>query len=429
MDFAKSTFLDTTGLGLINNSEILSISLVFTDFPSNLDLKPLNRDRFIQLNKYLPNAIKNKNIRWQVIRQMDGFDKKSAEGMIHGFVINYRLPITEKGWKKEMDYIFAVTPEPEDEPAVETKPEPKKKINNWDAKYRSQIAYTLVYDRTVKKVSNDKKSVQKDFRKKDSIVAFKTTLAKNLKIITGNETEIDLTKDSVYVLLDALPEDESKYVPPREKPKVVIKKDSTFFRAIERNKFRNLLIVADVTTSMSPYNAQVIMWVSKQIDKNNLKALVCFNDGDGKQTELKELGNTGGIYGAVYENPTQIGELFESTMQKGGGGDFAENNCEAIIKAIEMFADYEDIILVADSWAPVRDIALVDKIKKPVRVLVCGNELGPHPDYVTIAMQTKGSLHFADDDVMYFEELKVGKIQNIHGTNYIIKNGKVAYAR
>lgn len=432
MNFAKSSFLDTAGLAMINDAEILSISLVFTDFPSNLDLKPLNKSRFIQLNKYLPNAIKNKYIRWQVIRQMDGFDKKTAENMLHGFVINYRLPVTKKSWQNEMDYIYAVTPEPVKEEVLpeDIPPPPRKKVNNWNAKYTSQISYTILFDRTVKKVSQNKLELQKYYRKKDSLIALSTQQALQYKVVIKNDENIDLKRDSVYVLLDALQEDESKFIPPRPKPQVVIKKDSTFFNAIERNGFRNLLVVADVTTSMSPYNAQVIQWVSKQINKNNLKAMVCFNDGDGKKQEDKIIGSTGGIYGAVYENPTQIGTLFEDAMRKGSGGDLQENDCEALIKAIEMFSDYDEIILVADSWAPVRDIELVHKIKKPVKVLVCGNELGPHPDYVTIALYTNGSLHFADDDVLQFFELKAGKVQNIHGTNYIVKaDGKVAYAK
>ena len=52
MQFGKSNFVDTTGIHQLNNTEILSIDLVFTDYPSNLDLKPLNKQRFLQLNKY-----------------------------------------------------------------------------------------------------------------------------------------------------------------------------------------------------------------------------------------------------------------------------------------------------------------------------------------------------------------------------------------
>ena len=179
---------------------------------------------------------------------------------------------------------------------------------------------------------------------------------------------------------------------------------------------------------MSVYNAQVIQWVALQGNQQNLKALVCFNDGDGKATEQKTIGSTGGMYGEAFNNPTQIGDLMEAVMQKGSGGDVPENNCEAIIKATEMFANYKDVVLIADSWAPVRDIELVNKITKPIKVIVCGNDLGPHPDYVTIAFTTNGSLHFNDEDVYDFSSLANNKILTIKGTNYMLKNGKVVYA-
>lgn len=432
MEFCKSQFVDTTGIYLLQNAELLSINLVFTDYPSSLDLKPLNRSRFIQLNKYLPNAIKNVHTQWQVIRQMDGADKNSAKDMLHGFVINYRLPVTLKSWNKELDYIRAITPDPvvipEPDEIVEDIPKKKEKVRHWDAIHNAQNTYNVLFDRFVKKISHNKKLIDEEFAKRDSIVIFSTKDALRYKIISGKEKDIDVKKDSVFILLDALPKKEVVIPPARVKPKVVFKKDSTVINIFTRNKLTNLLVVADVTTSMSPYNAQLIQWVSHLTNEHNLKALVCFNDGDGKQTEQKVIGNTGGIYGEVYTSATQLGDLMEKVMSKGSGGDFPENDCEAILKGIEQFKDYESIALIADSWAPVRDIELVHLIKKPVNVIVCGNDLGPHPDYVAIAYFTKGVLSFNDIDVTDFSALTQGKIMNIKGTNYILKNGKVVYA-
>jgi hypothetical protein len=130
MEFCKSKFIDTAGIYLLQNAEILSINLIFTDYPSSLDLKPLNRSRLIQLNKYLPAAMQNKNTQWLIIRQMDGYDKNSAKDMFHGFVVNYRLPIEAKERKLETDYIKFVTPDPipeVEEEVVEKVPAKKKK--------------------------------------------------------------------------------------------------------------------------------------------------------------------------------------------------------------------------------------------------------------------------------------------------------------
>jgi len=147
MEFCKSKFVDTTGMYILQNAEILSINLIFTDYPSSLDLKPLNRSRFIQLNKYLPNAILNKNTQWLVIRQMNGYDKNSAKDMFHGFVINYRLPIAHKERKQEIDYIKFVIPDPIPEPeeeVVEKIPAKKEKVRHWDVIRNGETKYNIL---------------------------------------------------------------------------------------------------------------------------------------------------------------------------------------------------------------------------------------------------------------------------------------------
>lgn len=430
MEFCKSKFVDTTGMYLLQDAEILSINLVFTDYPSSLDLKPLNRSRFIQLNKYLPNAIQNKNTQWLVIRQMNGYDKTTAKDMFHGFVINYRLPVQQKERKQEIDYIRFVTPDPIPEPEevlVERVPEKKEKVRHWDIIRNGETKYNVLLDRFIKKISNDKLAVDEEFKKRDTIVIMTRKNALRYKIINGREKELDAKKDSIYVLLDALPK-EIQHIPPRVKPKVILKKDSTFFNIVGRNKFKDILVIADVTTSMNQYNAQVVQWIAMQTNQKSLRALVCFNDGDAKQTEDKVIGATGGIYGEAFSSPTQIGDLMEKAMAMGSGGDIAENNCEAIIKAINMFSNYEDIVLIADSWSPIRDIELLPQITKPIKVIVCGNDLGPHPDYVSLAYFTKGSLHFEDADIFDFSLLSENKVMNIKGTNYILKNDRVVYS-
>jgi hypothetical protein len=433
MPFGKSEFNDTTGIFLLHDADILSINLVFTDFPANLNLKPLNKQRFIQLIKYLPSSTINPYTKWQVIRQMNGSTQQTAKGMLHGFVINYRKKFTKEDTNKELDYIRFVTPDAEPiklDEVVEEQQKPRGKVRYWEIIHGTSRKDEITFlDRTLKEIHHDKKVVEAKFKKGDSIIAITPLNAYRNKLITGKEQNINLKADSLFVLLDVLPlVDNRPIIPVRNKVPVVIKKDSTVINCIRRNKFKNILVVADVTSSMSPYNAQIIQWLGIESQKNNLQAMVCFNDGDGKQIEQKVISSTGGIYGEVYKNTNQIEELIEQVMQKGSGGDSPENDCEALIKAIELFSNYDDIVLVADSWAPVRDISLVNKISKPIKIIICGNELGPHPDYVTIALQTNGSLHFSDEDVSDFSALKQSKILNIKGTNYLLKDGKVIYA-
>lgn len=425
MQFGKSEFVDTTGLYVLRNADILSIDLVFTDYPAKLDLKALNKSRFIELSKLLPRAMKNVYTQWQIFRQMDGNTKESAKGMLHGFVINYRLKESIDETVKEIELLKSVTPELIEKKRDDENIKPNAKPNHWALMHDDRKLKYMVYkERLVKGINPDKEKLESLKEKKDSLFSLVTKDALSLKLIDEKEKSMYTKKDSVYVLLYPLPEPDTFLLRRMERSKVLPKEDSTIIKALTRNKFKNMLVVADVTNSMAPFSAQLIQWLSQEGQQNNLRSFVCFNDGDGKQLEYKQIGNTGGIYGAAYKNPVQISELMQETMAKGSGGDFPENVCEAIIKAIDMFKMYDDVVLIADSWAPVRDIELVSKIKKPIKVILCG-DFSPQADYVTIAYVTGGSLHFMNDDMVDLSPLNNGGSLIIGGKKYVVQNGKV----
>ena len=357
MPFGQSNFLDTAGLYILNDADILSIDLVFTDYPATLDLKPLNKRRLEELSKLIPFAVNKPGIRWAVIRQMNGDTKENARDMVHGFVINYRKKTSAYETKRELDYLRSSTPP---KPAAKNE-KPAPKIRHWEYKYRPP-----------------------------------TTFA---------------------------PTEGSEFTPLPYNPPVI--RDSVVMKALKRNQFRDMLVVADVTASMSKYSVQVLLWLQAQADSNRIKWLFCFNDGDNKRDSEKRPGMAGGIYGKAFTSIYEASGLMQYTMLKGMGGDLPENDCEALIAAINTAEDYEDVVLIADGWAPVRDIQLVGNIKKPVHVIVCGDNLGPHPDYVTIALKTGGSLHFIKDDVTDLTPLNGGHEMQIRGRHYKLDNDRV----
>jgi hypothetical protein len=422
MGFGKSEILDTMGFYELRNAEILSVDLLFTDYPANLDLKPLNRRRFQNLCKLIPYALSNPNTRWQVIRQMDGYDKETASLMLHGFVINYRKPVTSELTKKEISLIQSVTPHKPDPPA------PKNdKLRNWDA-----IPLTggrpadrgMYLRRGIKDISRHKDRLTKKQQVGDTLVGITARKAVLEKIISERDKMVLPDQDSLYLLL-APPEDAALPVAIKPPPKpTTILPDSTVIQVFKRNRFKDMLLVADVTASMSPYTAQIVQWLSDESSEHNLRYLVCFNDGDGSQDVQKKTGKVGGVYGDYFKDVYQISELIQSTMAKGSGGDLQENNCEALLYAVNHCSQYGDLVLVADSWAPVRDLELLSQIKQPVRVIVCGSELGPHPDYVTIAVKTGGSLHYMQEDIGDLSRLKKGEKLIIKGRTYQMVNGK-----
>ena len=184
----------------------------------------------------------------------------------------------------------------------------------------------------------------------------------------------------------------------------------------------------DVTLSMAPFSAATLSWLSDSANQRNIKYVTCFNDGDDMKDELKQMGSTGGIYGETFKNPLRVSKLIETTMDKGSGGDTPENVCEAIISSIEKCSECSDVILIADNWAGVRDIELVNKINKPVNIIICGGTTGVHPDYVTIASATNGSLHFGNEDVPELPLLKQGKTIIIRGIAFQLNEQNRAIA-
>ncbi len=425
MPFGKSEFLDTAGIYCLRDAELLSIDLVFTDYPAKLDLKPLNRSRFLTLTKLLPNAMSNPNTLWQVIRQMDGYDKETAMGMVHGFVINYRKKPSRSETRKEIELVKAMTPE---EIIIAPEPEkipPPKKVNNWEVIHRSgRTKYLFYHDRQIKSIGPDKKEVAKGMEKRDSLFSLDIKEARQLKLLTENDKVLYAGKDSTYILLYPRPQEDTFLMRRMYRPSVIYQRDSSVMTVLKRNRFRNMLVVADVTGSMSPYTSQIVQWLSDEANQQNLRSFVCFNDGDSKQNEAKEIGSTGGIYGEIFKDPIQISELIQHTMYKGGGGDTPENVCEALIKGIGLFSNYEDVVLIADNWAPVRDISLVGQVTKPIRIVACG-DFAPHPDYVDIAFHTRGSLHLSNEDITDLSALTIGKPLTIRGKSYVLQNGRV----
>ncbi len=422
MDFGKSEILDTMGFYELRHAEILSVDLLFTDYPANQDLKPLNRRRFQHLCKLIPYALSNPNTRWQVIRQMDGYDKLSASFMMHGFVINYRKPVTSELTKKEISLIQSVTPEKKEPP------EPKNdKLRKWDAipLTGGRPADRGVYmKRGIKDISRHKEKQIKKMQVGDTLVAITARKAVQEEIISERDKMILRDQDSLYLIL-APPVEKQKLAidasPP--KPRAIIP-DSTVIQVFKRNRFKDMLLVADVTASMSPYTAQIIQWLADESSEHNLRYLVCFNDGDAMPDQEKKTGKVGGVYGDYFKDVFQISELIQTTMLKGSGGDLQENNCEALLYAVNHCSQYGDLVIVADSWAPVRDLELLSKLKQPVKVIVCGSELGPHPDYITIAVQTGGSLHYMQEDIGDLSKLRKGEKQTIKGRTYQMINGK-----
>ncbi len=190
----------------------------------------------------------------------------------------------------------------------------------------------------------------------------------------------------------------------------------------DRNDWVNMLVVTDLTGSMSPYAAQLILWLKLNAIEDRIKQYVFFNDGNTLPDDRKEIGHTGGLYEIRSKDYSVIESLALRCMRSGHGGDGQENDLEAVLHGVSICEDCEHLILIADNFSPVRDMALLEQIKKPVKIILCGvsEETGINVEYLNIARSTGGSIHLMEQDLYNLIELNEGESIKIGGRTYIV---------
>jgi hypothetical protein len=204
-------------------------------------------------------------------------------------------------------------------------------------------------------------------------------------------------------------------------------RDSLFIKFFQRNKeLNNAAVVCDVTGSMSPYTAQLLKWQQLQFanNKDENQVFCFFNDGDTKPQSAKVIGATGGIYLQKVSSFDEMKSLATKAMMAGGGGDTPENNYEAVIETINAYPETKTIIMVADNYAPPRDIELIGMVKRPMKIIVCGAYNGINPAYLNAARKSGATIHTIEDDINNLQKMTVGEKLTIGGVEYkLTKHG------
>jgi hypothetical protein len=316
--FGDFEILNKAELKKIKNAAVVSVDLVYTQFPEEENFKELNSNRLEYLHLHLPELFTNSAIQWRLVAQHGCSSASKAASMFHGFVIVYRPG-----------------------PTLETA-----------------------------------RAERKEF-----------------KVLVRGKKSLG---------------------------------DSTIFKILKRNKnkFNNAAIVADFTGSMSPYIIQLLVWYELNFSTNKFSEFVFFNDGDLMLDEKKVVGKTGGLYYCDSKNRDTVLNKALECISKGFGGDLPENNLEAVLFALNKNPNIKEIIMVADNYATPRDLALVNKIKVPIHIIICGNNMGINPRYLEIAHSTKGSLHTIEQDIDRLMDLQDGKTIKIGKQEFILQKGK-----
>jgi hypothetical protein len=190
------------------------------------------------------------------------------------------------------------------------------------------------------------------------------------------------------------------------------------------------LIVTDVTGSMYPYMRQYMLWLKLNYEESEKQYYVFFNDGNDllkKSPSKKKIGSTGGIfYCSNQQGFDKVLATAAKAMNSGAGGDIIENDVEAVIKGADKYKNAKNVILIAHNNAPPRDMEILEKLEKPVRVILCGvlNDK-IQPAYINLAFKTRGSIHTMEQDLFFAAKSKNGKIFTYLGQEFKVVDGKL----
>jgi len=186
--------------------------------------------------------------------------------------------------------------------------------------------------------------------------------------------------------------------------------DADVMKILDRHpEWKNMVVVMDWTGSMYSYSGQAVLWHALNFERKRIDKFVFFNDGDKKKTNEKILGKTGGIYPFDADNLEDVIEVMYEITQRGKGGDWPENDMEALLYAQNHWKNVKELFLIADNRSYIRDFALIDSIKVPVHVILCGNSIAYNLYYINLAYKTGGTIHTIDEDIEDFKKLKANK--------------------
>lgn len=483
--FAKGDLQTNADFEKVKNYIIYRIDLVYTTYAESpkFNQEELNRQRLSALKKIAPSFFENSLITWGQIAITGAHDPKQGKEMFHGFIFTYREPASKLSRTDEIVFIKELLGDTiikKTAAADSTKKLGKVKMPVYHKKFYDEIEYPLfeggdeALQAYLQKNIKYPKDAVRDHKEGEVMVSFivnvrgevdKVSLISGIdescnnavmkaaekmpkwipgkrngkpaamrisfpvkfiwpdkivqadtKLVTGKTREYRTRGKFEELQVDSVDAPETYY-------KFMAEQDSSIFKILNRNHWKNTLFVCDVTGSMSPYTSQLLLWYKLNLTKGLVKQFFFFNDGNGCNDFKKRIGYTGGIYHASANDINLVAGALYEAMSNGDGGDIPENDIEAILEAIRMYPEVSNVVLIADNFATPRDLELVSKIKIPVKVILCGTYAGLNTKYMDMVKENKGSLHTIDDDILNLMNLNNGEEISIDGVTYKLKNG------
>jgi len=400
MPFNSDSILNPEVFARLRGIKAARIDLVYTAYreAKSFDQPLLNRGRLDSLLKYGPALLDDPLTEWHFVAQTGATTADSAAKLFHGFVIYPRKEVSEADSKIEMTFL---------ETTMDS-------INCFLLKEDSICVIPTMRFKT--------RWVPTGYYIPKSRLLQKRGVKSLVKGSRYPYMEKALTRDTI-IKYDSV----RCYGGPIDSRIFQYLPDSTVIKVLERHpEWKNKLVVTDVTGSMSPYSAQLLVWYKLRKATADVKWFTFFNDGDNATDNRKTIGRTGGIYMLDGRKPyDDMQNTMQEAMRKGNGGDAPENNIEALLKGLEYCPECTDVIMIADNSAPVKDLMLLNKVNRPIKIVLCGADNGIiNAEYLDIARKTGGSVHLLNQDVTDLMKMNEGEMIELGTRRYKIINGK-----
>lgn len=462
-------------IGLRDKVKSLAISKVYYVYTAykkseNFNQLKLDRRRFERLMDLYPVLFENKTIEWEILEQTGLEVYTNGEAYFHGFILVHRPLPSKAGREKELEYVSHFLSHPEtsikliNENPISAKlkseivtPDPKL-VDEKVAKFEGGGELLMTHIQSNLITPNDVWKDRKDFWAKFSLEideqgrplspVFKENYGKSVE--KAIKDAIDLMPNwhpkisNGQAVLDTVNfEWRISYSPQLKgmflmngKPPILNHLISDFdndiiqsntigandivmsavYKSFEKMPIdQKLAIVMDVTGSMTNHIISASFWLNKNKNELSFTSFTVFNDGDDQKDHEKEVGVTGGIYFTTFFN--EFSNKTRTAMQNGNGGDYPENDIEAILYACRKDAKKTGVLLIADNMSGVKDIELLNKLDLPISLMPCGLTGSIHQNYLDIVYKTKGKIYYSDQ-VIHVDSLSRGDSFKIRRTTY-----------
>lgn len=480
--FAKANLEHDKTLDKISTSVIYKIELLYTTYreSANFNQDSLNKKRLENLQKLYPQFFDDEMIEWGKIAITGASNKNEGKQLFHGFIFTYRLLPSIDKTEDEINKISELIKNPALLDSLRKLKRPKRLImrqmrydeitpprygagcdalaqyikdkSKYPTKAAKQnlggevkVTYSINQQGKIiaPKIMNgidescNTEAIRlcyemplwvpslrnrKPASMRDTIIFNFHAIERHITVVCNTDRKTYREYKSTGRNIEMIPDSvcDAELVSLQE-----LETDSAVTKILARQNFENAIYVCDVTGSMSPYTAQTLAYLNQRMKNKVRITATFFNDGDDKKDYDKIIGDVGGVYHVTTDNFDTLILAAFTTMRKGNGGDTPENNIEACLKALEHAPWAKSIVMIADNYATPRDIELLDKLKIPVHVILCGAYKHANKYYIGLARNTKGSVHTMTEDLSGIHKLQDRDTFKFMNKTYRLSRGEI----